>query len=511
MTTFKKTDTKVFDRVKQVSQESLYWKKLGEPILLKEFGPIDYLNFSPVEPYNFAVTSSARVQIYNPVTKQPYKNLNKFKATAFGGTFRQDGKLLCAGSEDSMVRLFDVSTRSLLRRLKGHTLPVHRTYFTCDNNHIASFSDDKSCILWDIVTEQHVVKYKEHNDYIRAGCVSPVNPSVVVSGGYDGAIKMYDIRDKSVACTLDHGAPVESALFLPTGSILVTAGGKEVRVWDAFNRTLLATCSQYHKTVTCMCLATKGKRLLTGSLDHRVKVIDMVTYRVIHTMGYTSPILSIANSFDDKTMITGTVSGLITIQKRGEQAIVPQKKPVSYRYIGDTSTKDSNLIDTVVTMKGKDKLPKYESSLRKFEYKRALDHVMVSSVAYKTPATVIALFDELIRRKGLKQAISNRDSKQLAQILRFIIRYISVERFMKILIEVSDLIIDAYWDIIDLYSSEVKKLFNTLQDTVRKETQATEDFLKIQGALEMILAASNISLPPIEDLAIKVEAKTENE
>lgn len=45
-----------------------------------------------------------------------------------------------------------------------------------------------------------------------------------------------------------------------------------------------------------MCLSTKGRRLLTGSLDHRVKVIDMVSYKVVHTMTYTSPILSIATS-----------------------------------------------------------------------------------------------------------------------------------------------------------------------------------------------------------------------
>lgn len=35
---------------------------------------------------------------------------------------------------------------------------------------------------------------------------------------------MYDIRDKSVVCSLDHGAPVESVLFLPTGSVFITAG-----------------------------------------------------------------------------------------------------------------------------------------------------------------------------------------------------------------------------------------------------------------------------------------------
>lgn len=41
--------------------------------------------------------------------------------------------------------------------------PVHRTFFTCDNTHIASFSDDKSTIIWDVVTEQQSLKFQEHN------------------------------------------------------------------------------------------------------------------------------------------------------------------------------------------------------------------------------------------------------------------------------------------------------------------------------------------------------------
>lgn len=45
-----------------------------------------------------------------------------------------------------------------------------------------------------------------------------------------------------------------------------------------------------------MCYSAKGKRLLTGSLDKRVKVIDTKTYRVLHTMSYPSPILSIGVS-----------------------------------------------------------------------------------------------------------------------------------------------------------------------------------------------------------------------
>ena len=61
-------------------------------------------------------------------------------------------------------------------------------------------------------------------DYIRAGAVSALNPNVIISGGYDSQVKMYDTRDNKVVCSLEHGAPVESCLFLPSGSLFITAG-----------------------------------------------------------------------------------------------------------------------------------------------------------------------------------------------------------------------------------------------------------------------------------------------
>ncbi|CAG2062021.1 unnamed protein product, partial [Timema podura] len=82
------------------------------PVLVKEFGPIDYIDFSPAEPHYFAVTCSVRVQIYNSITK--LKQL-------MGDRSGLMCKLLCAGGEESHVKLFDVSSKSLLRVFKGHS------------------------------------------------------------------------------------------------------------------------------------------------------------------------------------------------------------------------------------------------------------------------------------------------------------------------------------------------------------------------------------------------------
>lgn len=88
-------------------------------------------------------------------------------------------------------------------------------------------------------------------------------------------------------------------------------GGKEIRIWDAFSRSCLTKCGQFHKTVTCICPFRNGKRLIAGSLDQRVKIFDLVSYKVVHTMTYTSPILSVACSV---SMNVGNEGGIIQMR-----------------------------------------------------------------------------------------------------------------------------------------------------------------------------------------------------
>lgn len=197
---------------------------LQPPVLVKEFGAIDYIDFSPVEPYNFAVTCSVRLQIYNPITKCVTKTFSKFKEAAYGGCFRKDGQLLCVGGEEAAVRLFNVNSNNMLRLFSGHSAAVHRTLFTADEVHIASFSDDKTVKLWDIPSEKQVISYNYHTEYIRAGATNPVCTDMILSGGYDKYIYMYDTRTNKKAFSVNNDAPVESLLFLPTGGIFLAAG-----------------------------------------------------------------------------------------------------------------------------------------------------------------------------------------------------------------------------------------------------------------------------------------------
>ena len=374
-------------------------------MLIREFGAIDHIDFSPVEPHYFAVTCSVRVQIYNPITKLVVKNIPAFQDTAYGGTFRKDGRLLLAGDETGVVRLFDTSTKNPLRVFKGHKAAVHRCAFTADNQHVTSFSDDRTVKLWDIATEKVVQTYDEHADYVRAGCTSPASPNIFLSGGYDKVIKAYDTRvgtgDNAVIFKADHGSAVESLLFLPTGGIFLSAGGTQIKVWDAFRSgKLLAQISQHHKTVTCLRLASNGRRFMSAGLDRHVKVYDIVTYQPVHSFDFPNAVLSLGVSPNDETVVAGMVDGLISIQRMDDDGDTTENTPAWPRKKITTNT-STFVADEVIEDYQKSAHAKCDTYLRKYEYTKALDCVLQPYLVNKKPEVTVALIQELIRRKGL--------------------------------------------------------------------------------------------------------------
>ncbi|EFN88954.1 U3 small nucleolar RNA-associated protein 15 homolog [Harpegnathos saltator] len=476
----------------KLSEDHIYWRKYMPPVLVKEFGPIDYIDFSSVEPHHFAVTCSVRLQIYNPITKLVTKSYSRFKEAAYGGCFRRDGKLLCAGGEEAVVRLFDTNSNNMLRLFSGHKAAVHRAFFTTNDIHIASFSDDKTVILWDITSEKQITSFSDHTEYIRAGAVNPTSCDIILSGGYDKCIYMYDTRTNKKVLSVNHDVPVESLLFLPSGGIFLSAGGTDIKVFDAFTGgKLLAKITQHHKTVTCLKTASNGRRILSGSLDKHVKVYDAGTYNTLHTLDYPNAVLSIGISADDQTIVAGMVDGMISVRKREvekEHVETNQKKRFTHRH----AEKDPHTTDTIDTVKQNvhETLSKHDTYLRTFEYSKALDCVMMSYVASKTPYVTVTLMQELIRRQSLKRALAGRDGKFLVSIIRFLNKHIGSIHFGRVMVQVANTLLDVYEDHLDELEQEPRKMFTMLAQRLREEVNLMMSLAELQGSLQMILSAA---------------------
>lgn len=127
----------------------------------------------------------------------------------------------------------------------------------------------------------------------------------MLTGAYDATVRLFDVRTGQCEMVMGgassssgtSAAPVEEVLLFPSGTVALSSAGPILRAWDlvAGGRCLRAL-SNHQKTITSLAFDGRASRLLTGGLDHMVKVYDVSTYKVVHTMRYPAPILCLAMS-----------------------------------------------------------------------------------------------------------------------------------------------------------------------------------------------------------------------
>lgn len=496
MASFKPTKVQVCPKLgEKVTQETLYWKNYKAPVQIKEFGAVTNIDFSPVAPHNFAVTAFTRIHIYGPFSPEPIKSFTRFKDTAYCGRFRADGQLLVAGCEDSVVRLFDVSGKVALRMFKGHTKAVHVTDFTADRYQILTGSDDYTCRLWDIPNATQLNTYQEHTDYVRCGVMSKLNSNLFITGSYDHTVKLFDARTDKGVLTMDHGQPVESLLLYPSEGLLVSAGGRYVKVWDLLKGGQpLVSLRNHHKTVTCVCLSSNGERLLSASLDRHVKVYNTTNYKVVHNFDYPAAILSLALAPNDESIVVGMTSSILNIKHRkssGESTETSgqQRRQPAYRVFVKGKNYTPKQDDYLVSKPVIQHLAKYDKQLKKFNVSKALDAALETWTRVKKPEVTVAVVKELDRRGKLKNALAGRDEQGLSQLLHFLIGNLLNPRFAPVLAPAAEMILDIYRSVIG-ESPVVDRQLLRLQELLEREIDFQTDLLEVLGMLDTLFASS---------------------
>eukprot|EP01127_Copromyxa_protea_P013681 TRINITY_DN3693_c0_g1_i1.p1 TRINITY_DN3693_c0_g1~~TRINITY_DN3693_c0_g1_i1.p1 ORF type:complete len:531 (-),score=77.91 TRINITY_DN3693_c0_g1_i1:20-1612(-) len=485
------------------SPEAGYWKSFKFPVVLEHYAPITHIDFSPVAPHEFAVTSSSKVQIYDPNTNTVKRQLARFNndGEVFGGSFRQDGRLLVAGGESGNVRVCDISSRTVLRTFSGHTQAARVTRFTPDNVHIMSGSDDKTLRCWDLASGEQLGVMTGHTDHIRCGCFVPGSSSTWVTGSYDHTVRLWDTKTQETIAVFDHEHPVEDVLVFPGGTILASAGSNEVKIWDLLTGKLVTTLNQHQKTVTSLGIDHQRSRLFSGSLDQQIKIYSTETYNLVHGIKYPGPIMSLALSPANTHLVVGMSDGILSIRHRPKEdsnTVVANNYYKQAREERIHQAKGDQVFDRLFLERGvnakkpegavvvtsthrKQKLKPYEELLKRFQYGLALDAAIKSNDSI----AVLSLFEEFIYRQALDIPLSGRNELELLPVLNYLLSHITKPFFAPTLLQVFDRIIDIYLSVLN-QSMKVRRILQKINDLLHREIELQEDLHSIVGLLELL-------------------------
>ena len=95
------------------------------------------------------------------------------------------------------------------------------------------------------------------------------------------------------------------------------------------------------------------------------------------------------------------------------------------------------------------------------------------------------------KRRGLGQALSNRDEETLEPILSFTARYIAKPRYSPILIGVADKLCDIYSGIVG-QSEIIDEYFDKLRRHVKDECRVQKSLLRLIGQIDIVMCAGQM-------------------
>ena len=367
-------------------------------------------------------------------------------------SYRRDGRLLAIGSDAGDVRVCDTTSRATLRTFRASGHSVRAVQWLSDGKRIVSGGDDAIVRIYDLGggggsvggsgdSGGPILQMPGHGDAVRSVAVLRVKGekgaaaaatataaasaaskkkedirTLAISGSYDHTVRVWDLegmldgddepRDRCMA-VMDHGAPVEDLLVLPTSAtqpnaLVVSAGGIFVKVWNPLTGECIVTLHTKHsKTITSICLIDivrndeegkeriANKRLVTAGLDGliRIHAADDITQKLpyLHGAKTPHPITAIGASPDGARLVVGTSNGVVTVRQRGK--IVPQHISLkrkarvqagTYSYFMRGANVSADADDHSVLLERKKKLKSYDVMLKQFRYGDALDEALNS-------------------------------------------------------------------------------------------------------------------------------------
>eukprot|EP00002_Diphylleia_rotans_P029122 TRINITY_DN5912_c0_g1_i1.p1 TRINITY_DN5912_c0_g1~~TRINITY_DN5912_c0_g1_i1.p1 ORF type:complete len:494 (-),score=107.89 TRINITY_DN5912_c0_g1_i1:35-1516(-) len=147
------------------------------------------------------------VHIWNAHTGELLQSFSSHRATVNCLAFRRNSHELFSGSNDRTVKQWDLDQMSLTDTLFGHQAEV--TAVDCPaRDRPVSVSTDRSCRVWKIQEESHLVF---HGHEASIDCVAFVNDDNYITGSQDGSLAFWSLSKKkpqNVYQNVHHGYPI---------------------------------------------------------------------------------------------------------------------------------------------------------------------------------------------------------------------------------------------------------------------------------------------------------------
>ena len=228
----------------------------------------------------------------------------------------RDGRWILSGSEDSTLRIWDVSTAAEVLVLEGHADGVTCCRFSPDGRRVVSGASDLTVRVWDTDTGGVICATEPFLGF--TGSVSAtafLDKGRIVAaargiGLFDG-LKVFDGETGREIAALGAGdGPVATCVVSPDGRLILSASGTDAVLWDALTFRRIATLGGHRGPVSACAFSPDGQRILTSASaptipfdPSEVRLWDARTRQVLTSWYEPDGLVNAARFSPDNSMI----------------------------------------------------------------------------------------------------------------------------------------------------------------------------------------------------------------
>ena len=201
------------------------------------------------------------------------RRLRAHQAQVFGVAFSRAG-LLASASADGTAALWDITSGSVIRVLRGHSDTVVDATFSPDGAWLATASHDGRAKLWDVATGAEIRSLKGHRNRVWDVDFSP-DGLFLATASEDGAARIWHLQDgtsrelKAARCVFGVAFSADSSLLATTGDDWL------VRVWSVQSGQVESELSEHTNWSWSVAFSPVDRCLASGGFDGKVVLREL--------------------------------------------------------------------------------------------------------------------------------------------------------------------------------------------------------------------------------------------
>ncbi|MFA5878611.1 MAG: hypothetical protein WC860_00355 [Candidatus Margulisiibacteriota bacterium] len=236
------------------------------------YRPTEHIDFTTVKE-SFPTLMADRIMLLD----QSFPLQREEKAGTYISSFLCEKDMLILGYEDGTIKIWlEKNEKYKLERF----LDIHREKITTlklFKNYLLAGSDDSTITLWDITSFRYLMTFRGHRGpitgiYMGWHNVGLGDMEIVASSSYDGHVKIWGAKSANCLKTIEIPGEGVSSLA-QQGEIFITVSKDHIiRIWDFAQLACLKTYQGHSGEVTS--LISNGKLIISASKDRTIRIWD---------------------------------------------------------------------------------------------------------------------------------------------------------------------------------------------------------------------------------------------